>query len=490
MLHPSRNVFAVALALSVSFAAACSGASSPGSGRPEKAQQWFVRAEKEFGEARVDDAHDAIVKALAIAPQDQEIKTLGGRIALARLEFDESLRLLSDIPGTEGHALRGRAYWYLGNLTPAADEFEAMLDDPEVKDDWAKAVAGLARRGAGRTPFTLSGDPRAAVDMAHVSDVAPYLVVQVEIDGEEVLAMLATGMAEVVVDSSSRAEPSWVSLKFKGRAITPGAKQDVIEVTDVPALTQDLTGVSKEVNAPIKALLGANLLRQLNPTLDYGGHQFIVRQSSPQPPPSATRLGLFYARGGGMVVSSGLGAGDDSRGTLFVDSSMRFPLALDERGWIKAGVTPSDLTPIPGDPSNKLREGIVPLLKLGAFDLQRIPGVLGAPVAEIEKGLRFDVDGIVGAPVLAHYRITFSDGGRALYLEDDSELRRIIQAGPGAAGPEGPGGGFTPGGSRGGPIDPGALPRPLGPQNEGQAPPRSAPQGVAPPGAKPPGAKP
>ncbi len=463
----------IAIVTFAGLSAGCTGANSPDSGRPEKAQQWFQRAEKDFGEARVDDAHDAIVKALALAPQDLEIKTLGGRIALARLEFDESLRLLDDVPGSEAQGLRGRAYWYLGNLTPAADEFEKMLDDPEVKDEWAKAVAGLARQGGGRKPFTMTGDPRAAVDMAHVSDVAPYLVVEVEIDGEDSLALLATGMAEVVIDSATRAEPSWVSLKFKGRPITPQSRPDVIEVTDVPALTQDLTGVSKEVNAPIKALIGANLLRHLNPTLDYGGHQFIVRQESPQPPPSATRLGLFYARGGGMVVSSGLGADAEDRGTLFVDSSMRFPLALDERGWIKAGVTPSDLTAVAGDPSNKLREGIVPLLKLGAFDLQRIPGVLGAPVADIEKGLRFDIDGVMGAPLLAHYRITFADGGRALYLEDDSELRRIIQQsggftpgappGPGPGAPGGPGGPQGPGAQ---PLDPGVAPRPLGPSNE------------------------
>ncbi len=419
-----RALLAAAL---LTVLAACEGAQAPQGGRPEKAQQWFTRAEREFGEARVDDAHDAIVKALAIAPDDREIKTLGGRIALARLEFDESLRLLADIPGSEAHGLRGRAYWYLGNLPPAADEFEKMLDDPDVRDDWAKAVAGLARRGEGRTPFTVSGAQRAAVDMAHVSDVAPYLIVSAEIDGEDGLVMLATGMAEVVVDSSSRAEPSWVSLRFKGRAIAPGTAPDVIEVTDVPALTQDLTGVSKEVNAPIKALIGANLLRHLNVTLDYGGHQFIVRRFSPPPPPSATRLGLFYARGGGMVLSSGLGGGGSERGTLFVDSSMRFPLALDERGWIKAGVTPSDLTAIPGDPSKKLREGIVPMIKLGAFDLQRVPGVLGAPVDDIEKGLRFDVDGIVGAPVLAQYRITFGEGGRVMYLEDDTELRKMMQ---------------------------------------------------------------
>ena len=68
-----------------------------------------------------------------------------------------------------------------------------MLADPEVKDPWAKATAKLARRGAGRTPFVISGAMLTAVDMVHVSPVAPYFVIPVEIDGESALAAIATG---------------------------------------------------------------------------------------------------------------------------------------------------------------------------------------------------------------------------------------------------------------------------------------------------------
>ncbi len=47
---------------------------------------------------------------------------------------------------------------------------------------------------------------------------------------------------------------------------------------DVPALAKDLSGISKQVNAPIKILLGVNLLRHLRPTIDSRkGSQFIVR---------------------------------------------------------------------------------------------------------------------------------------------------------------------------------------------------------------------
>lgn len=406
--RPARLLSHVAaLAIALGALAGCSGAQGVGA-RTEVADKWFKRAEQDFAVARVEDARDAIQKALQIAPNDPEVRTLGARVALARLEYDESIRLLKGLEGSEVQGLRGRALWYRGDLAPAADELEAMLNNPDVRDDWAKAIAVLARRGAGRTPFAISGGLLAPVEMAHVSPVAPYLVVPVEIDGEDALAMISTATGEVVVDSSGGAEANWISLRFGKR----------VEVSDVPALAQDLSGISKEVGAPIKALIGVNLLRHLNVTMDYGGHQFVVRTFAAPPPPNATRVSLYYARGGGMIVPTSLGASESSRGSLFVDSGMRFPLALDERGWEKAGISSSDLTLVPSDPEQKLRQGVVPMLRLGAFDIRRVPGVLGAPIADVEKGLKLDIDGIIGTPVLANYRITIADGGRMMWIED------------------------------------------------------------------------
>jgi hypothetical protein len=62
------------------------------------------------------------------------------------------------------------------------------------------------------------------------------LIVPLEISGEPALGLIATGTAEVVLDGKG-AEPSWVSLRF-------GEK---IEVRDVPALSKDLSGISRQV---------------------------------------------------------------------------------------------------------------------------------------------------------------------------------------------------------------------------------------------------
>lgn len=453
--------------------AACSGAVSQGAARPQAAEKWFVRAQQEFRSADVENARDAVAKALAIVPGDPDVRLLAARISLARLDYAETLRLLKGVKGSEAAGLRGRAYWYKGDLEAAADALEAMLDDPDVVDEWAKSIAKLARRGAGRVPFALSGGLLAQVEMPHVSPYAPFFVVPVEIDGESALAMVSTGTGEVVLDSATRPEPSWISLRFGKR----------LEVHDVPALSQDLSGLSKQMGAPIKALLGINLLRHLNATIDYGGRQFVVRTFSPPPPPNATRVDVYYVRGGGMILRSGLSSDKEVRGPLLIDTSMSFPLALDKEGWQKAGFDIGALKPVEQDPEQKLKQGVVPVLRLGAYDIPKVPGVYGAPLTDVEKQLSLDVDGVIGAGLLAYFRISFADGGRVMYIEDDSSVEQILRGGRSApsdeAAPPPQGGAGAPS-----PSTPGAAPA---------APPAAAPAqpgGAASPPASPPAAAP
>src|SRR4029078_10630796 len=134
--------------------------------------------------ADVEEAKDSVAKALSGAPNDTDVKLLAGRVQLAMLDYAEAVRILRDVKGTEAAGLRGRALWYKGDLEGAADELEAMLNDPDVVDDWAKSIAKLARGGARRVPFTVTGGLLTAVEMPHVSPAAAFFVVPVEIDGE------------------------------------------------------------------------------------------------------------------------------------------------------------------------------------------------------------------------------------------------------------------------------------------------------------------
>jgi hypothetical protein len=172
------------------------------------------------------------------------------------------------------------------------------------------------------------------------------------------------------------------------------------------------------VNAPIKILLGVNLLRHLHPTFDLIGGQFVVRRYEPPPPPVATTVKLSYVRGGAMMLRGAFGADASAVPvSLLIDTSIVYPVALDAGGWKKAGVAASSLRSVPN--GGALKQGTVPLLKLGAFELPNVPGLSGDdPVKEREDGLGIELDGLIGSGLLANFRVTLADEGRTMWLED------------------------------------------------------------------------
>jgi hypothetical protein len=202
-------------------------------------------------------------------------------------------------------------------------------------------------------------------------------------------------------------EASWVSLRFGG----------TLEVRDVPAISKDLSGLTKEIGAPIKMLLGVRLLRELRATVDLSGRQFVLRTFEPPPPPHATTVAPVYYRGAAMVLPGAFGTKRTApSASLLMNSSMTFPLALDEGGWEKAGKDPTSFVAVPG--SADLKHGMVSMLRLGAYEIPNIPGVFGIPVDDLESEIGADLDGMVGSGLVATFRLTFADGGRSLWMED------------------------------------------------------------------------
>ncbi|MBX3183695.1 MAG: hypothetical protein KIT72_06195 [Polyangiaceae bacterium] len=409
---------------------ACGPAGSSGADPafPPLAKKWYDRGLESFRGADIADAESAVASALRIAPEHEDVRMLGARVALAKLDYDRCVELLQGLDTGEARGLRGRAHWYAGRIDRAADELEALLADPGVRDEWAENVAKLARRGGGRTPFRLSGGMLGYGEMPRVSQTNLSLIIPVEVNGEEGLGLVHTGYAETVIDGSG--DPAWISLRF-GDTRQPDASH--LEVKDVPAITKDLSGLSRQMNAPIKVLLGVNLLRHIHPTFDFEGGQFVVRSFEPPPPPAATTVRVAYVRGGGMVMRSALGREASSpHAALFVDTSMNFPFAFAETGWKKAGVTLASLQAVPGAP--QLKRGVIPFMQLGAFAL---PNVEAVHLAEPPTDLEMQIDGTIGAPLFAAFRITLHDGGRALWLEDHPARMAPPEAPPAEEEPEG-----------------------------------------------------
>jgi hypothetical protein len=427
-----RRISLVLVAPCVALAACGSSLANRAPVREPLAAQWFDRAKTSYRAADFDDALDAVHHAIGAAPNDPEIRELSARIAMVHLDFAEALRLTEGLDSPEAHGIRGRAYWFTGDLEHAADELEAMLTDPKIKDSWARDVAGLARRGAGRHPFEMAGGLVAEVDMPRALDRVPLGaadVVPCELDGERILALVATGTSEVLLDSNSRHEAAWVNLRF-----------DRLEVKDVPALVQDLSSVTRQLGVPIKALIGAQLLRHAHATFDRRGDQFVVRQQEASTPPDATRVPLYYLRGGGMMLRATVTANDAPPVPLLVDSSRPFPLFLQDSAWAKAGVDVRTLEPVPDAPN--VKHGTVPVFRLGGFDLAKMPAIAGGDFSDMASSVDVDLAGVVGADLLAFFRITLADDGRFMWLEPDPTLLGPVQ--PRGAGPQ-------PGAATGGP---------------------------------------
>jgi hypothetical protein len=420
ILRPSRAW----PALRAAACAAVVGVAAPGCGpafdpahppRPALAETWFKRAEKAYRAGDFDDATESVKSAIQAAPHDPGIRTLAARIALTRLDFPEVMRLTEGLQTSDVLALRGRAHWYAGDIEQAADELDAMLADPTIKDPWARDVSKLARRGIGRHPFAMEGSIVASVEMPKAG---PFAIVPCELEGERILALISTTSGELRVDSASRREPAWVNLSF--------GEREKLEVKDVPALVEDLSGLSRQLGLPVKALLGVNLLRHMHVTFDRHGDQFVVRRNEPTPPPAASRVPLWYARGGGTMMHIGLTQHAEDRTIMFVDTTAFFPISLGDAQWRMAGVDPQTLEPVPGAPN--LKGGIIPQLKFGAFDLPKIPAVLDVPRPDQDVGV--DFGGFMGAGIFSVFRVTFADEGRFMWVEPDPTMLQAFNDEP------------------------------------------------------------
>lgn len=383
-------------------------AAGQGAAWPKQSKRWFERATRSYAVADLDDAQLAVDKVLADVDHD-EVRLLAARVAIAQLDWPRVQELLEGVDGNDAKALRGRAYWYASLLDKAADELESLLADPDVVDPWAQDVARLARLGAGRTPFRFGGPRKVAPSPMYPSRRGAWLLVPVTVNGEDGLGLVATNMTEVVVDSSGDKSPEWVSLGFGGGAV---------ELKDVPALRRDLSGYSKQVDAPVKVLLGVNLLRRLNATFDYQGSQFVVRRYPAPIPPGASTLPLHWLKGGGMVMRASFGEKSQRPSASFlVDSMMPFPVALDSHGLGHAGVKKGDLRPLPNGQPQQWTE--LPLFTVAQIEIPRLFSVLDENAVSQEKGLGVDLDGVVGAGLISGFRVTFAPGGRALWLEEN-----------------------------------------------------------------------
>ena len=121
-----------------------------------------------------------------------------------------------------------------------------------------------------------------------------------------------------------------------------------------------------------------------------------------------------------MLLRATVTSRDDEPIALFVDSSRPFPLLLQDGAWKKAGVDVSSLTALPDAPN--VKQGTLPIFRVGGFDLAKLPAIAGAELGDLSNILDIDLGGVIGADLLAFFRVTFEDEGRFIWIEPDPTL--------------------------------------------------------------------
>lgn len=390
-----------------------------GGPRSDKANQWLKRATEELSALDLEEAKDSIKQAQTAAPGDAEISVLAGRIALARLDFKEAQKSLEGVEGSEAAGLRARAFWYGDDLPHAAEELSHALEDPNFKDNWAKPVRELAgTQGTGRKPFTVRDTSARLVEIRMPRDLGTVLVVPCEIDGQATVAIVDTGVPEVILDTKSRSSPGWVSFKF---ASSDGSRS--IEVRDVPSFVQDLSPFTKGQTVPVGAVLGMNFLRRLHLTFDRLADQIIIRRDEPPAPAAMTRVPTGFFNGGGMLFRATVRKEFEISSALWVNTGTDIPLAFPDPIWKRIGIDTKNLPTTNGQTVGRLTN-----VRVGPLDVGPADAHAGIPQLEdaIARFKGIDVMGQVGMNFLTGFRVTFAEGGRALWLETDQNTPLVI----------------------------------------------------------------
>ncbi|MBK7396527.1 MAG: hypothetical protein IPJ34_09565 [Myxococcales bacterium] len=173
--------------------------------RNELANKWLKRAGEEYAALDLTEAKDSIEKASKNAPATRTSAS-SARRSTARLDFKTAVKALEGIEGSEAAGLRARAYWYDDDLAHASEELTRALEDPDFKDPWAKPVRELAgTQGAGRKPFQLKDTSARLVELRMPRDLFPAMMVPIEVDGQTTVALVVTGVPEVVLDQKTPA---------------------------------------------------------------------------------------------------------------------------------------------------------------------------------------------------------------------------------------------------------------------------------------------
>jgi len=458
-----RRIPSATLWLLSSLGAACGGAAAGASGPEDPASEPspgsgpedddLERARSGYGRGDLVGARDALARVLERRPDDPATRRLAARVAAALGNDEGALALLEGTDDPEMQAMRARLLIRAERLVTVAralaPELEARAADPAPGDEILEAYLAIARAGAIDDLYVPVGD-RAEVPWA---EGVPLPVVDVVLDdGAPSKALVATSADLLVLhagavdrlarfrgdDAAEEADAGSSEGPGDGSAADappdggpdPGAGEAEpvaggvvgrLRIGDagldrVPFVTRDLSPIAVQLGTPIVAVIGLDLLLELRATLDGPGRRLLIRPGG-WDGGARPAGGVPFATFSGAHLAVRARLTDQVGGYMLVDSAGLFPLAVVPQAIDAMGLSPDELTAIPGSPSPDVRQFALPAVRLGDVVLEAVPAITGLAPDTLGPSIGAPIAGLVGQQVLERFTVTLDGDARRLRIE-------------------------------------------------------------------------
>lgn len=356
------------------------------------------RARQALDRGQLEVAAGLAAEALAQDREDERVLATFAAIALARGQDREVVDALENATDSDLVHLRAKARFRLGDAPGVVRDLESFADDE--RDGWMEVALAIAR-GAGSDPWwSVAGDDRATLAMV---SGPPVPVVEIAIDGEDVRALVSTATDLTVVDDRLADDP-----ELLGRV-----ELGPIAIGRVPALLRDLDPIERQLGTSIGAVIGLDLLRHFETTIDFAQRWIVVRRDGTEAGESASARYATLS-GSFLAVYATL---DRTEGWLVIDSAGLFPIALSPAAVTALELDLDALEAPPSAPAPDVRLTTIEALRISDFELRGVPAVTGLVPRDLDALAGAPLAGMLGAVTFNERKLVIAPASRRIHVE-------------------------------------------------------------------------
>lgn len=390
---------------------------------PGDAAAQVALARAAWAAAHFDAAIAAAKATLAIDPNEPEALVLLARGHVLRGELKEGLAALrkASSAGLKPELVAREEAWIHYRRRDFAKLAKAL------DTGGSPVLAGRFRSFVGK-PLQASQPKGTCVTTVPMVATQPLAVVQIEVDGEPVSAIVDTGASDLIL-SQKFAAARGISVRPLGQ--TPPGTPTVgfgqaetiavgdVTLTNVPVDVFDdraMADMAGDALPDVKAVLGVSVLSDFQVTVDVPGKVLELVGPRCKADREARRVGPgapFWQHETHYLYL--MAQMNGAEGIYLVNTGMRgADLTATQTAYAHAGVG----TPI-------VREGVAPMVTLDSFDLGGGTRLLGLQSAygffeQTQTADGFRLDGMIGLGVMGQRRFTLDFETRRIYFADAS----------------------------------------------------------------------